>query len=254
MNNIIRAFVKIFIAGLILSTFIQCAVRKININTPKERQINFSGHKWLVRNTGANIVGPGPNLFSNSEDNVWVDKTGKLHLRIINRKGLWYCSEVTLDEKVGHGKYIFYISSSLSSLDENAVAGLFTYLNDNQEIDIEFSKWSDVTNQNTQFVVQPHDNPENIFRFNIDDYPERTVHSFEWKEESISFESIRETHPQGQTIAKWTYKGKNIPKQSEERLKINLWLFQGKSPISNNINELIIDSVKYIPFNEISYR
>src|SRR5690606_14139601 len=130
----------------------QCTVpRVISKKVSKERIINFSGYQWLVRDTDNVRYGPGPNLFSNSTENVWVDDQGKLHLRIVNRNEKWYCAEVTLNQKVGYGKYIFYINSSLSSLDDNVVAGLFTYLDDTQEIDIEFSKWSLNDNDNSQF-------------------------------------------------------------------------------------------------------
>lgn len=44
------------------------------------RVINFAGRYWWVKN-GTNL-GPGPNNFSDSEESVWVDDAGKLHLKI----------------------------------------------------------------------------------------------------------------------------------------------------------------------------
>lgn len=245
-----RTILIMCIAYFILSTLNQCTVKQVISKSAADRVINFSGYTWIVRDTHDRTSGPGPNLFSNSEKNVWVDKNGKLHLSIVKRKGKWYCAEVTLDKKVGYGKYIFYINSSLSSLEEHIIAGLFTYLNDNEEIDIEFSRWSIHDNQNAQYVVQPHDNPENIYRFNVDDSTGNTVHSFEWLKEKIIFESYYGNLLSGEKAQSWTYKGNDIPKQSDERLKINLWLYQGRSPQENKTHELVIDSVRFVPFNQ----
>ncbi len=35
------------------------------------------------------LVGPGPNVFSDSPENVWVDAAGQLHMRITARDGQW---------------------------------------------------------------------------------------------------------------------------------------------------------------------
>lgn len=236
-------------AYVVLATLNQCTVKKAISLENVNRVIDFSGYNWIVRDTYDRKMGPGPNLFSNSEKNVWVDEKGKLHLKIVKRKGEWYCSEVTLDKKVGYGKYIFYINSSLSSLDENIVAGLFTYLNDHQEIDIEFSRWSVPDNENSQYVVQPHDFPDNQHRFNLNDSTRNTVHSFEWLENKITFESSFKDHSAEQHVQQWVYKGSHIPKQSNERLKINLWLYKGKSPQQSGSHELVVDRVEFIPLD-----
>src|SRR5215471_13338528 len=40
------------------------------------RSIQFSGYEWRVR-SASDLEGPGPNYFSNAEDNVWVDADGR---------------------------------------------------------------------------------------------------------------------------------------------------------------------------------
>lgn len=247
-----KRIIIMLMAYFVLATQNQCTVKKGISLKNDNRIIHFSGYNWIVRNTYDRKQGPGPNLFSNSSENVWVDKTGKLHLKIVKRKGEWYCSEVTLDKKVGYGKYIFYINSSLSSLDEHIVAGLFTYLNDHQEIDIEFSRWSVPDNENAQYVVQPHDLPDNQYLFNLDDSTRNSVHSFEWLENKITFESGFGDHYAEQKLQRWVYKGNHIPKQSNERLKMNLWLYRGKGPQKSGSHELVVDSVKFIPLDILS--
>src|SRR5690606_12362371 len=74
-----------------------------------ERIIKFSGYDWIVRTSDNKKVGPGPNLFSDSEDNVWVDNQWRMHLKIVQRGGLSYCAGVILKNSLGHGKYVFYV-------------------------------------------------------------------------------------------------------------------------------------------------
>ena len=57
------------------------------------RTLAWSGRSWLVK-ASSTPVGPGPNLFSDSTDNVWVDLVGRLHLKITARRGRWYVAEV----------------------------------------------------------------------------------------------------------------------------------------------------------------
>ena len=41
--------------------------------------IEFANCDWMVK-TSQEPVGSGPNYFSNSEENVWVDSADRLHL------------------------------------------------------------------------------------------------------------------------------------------------------------------------------
>ena len=64
--------------------------------------------------------------------------------------------EVTSDKSFGYGTYRFTHSGSLKDLDPNIVLGIFTYLDDNNEIDFELGRWGQATEpKNAQFVVQP---------------------------------------------------------------------------------------------------
>jgi hypothetical protein len=114
----------------------------------KARTIQFSGHRWQVKQSDR-PVGPGPNWFSGREENVWVDEKGRLHLRISQREGHWWCAEVYTDKNLGYGTYVFRIAGKLHELDKSAVLGLFTwddntFLNAaNSEIDIEFARSPD---------------------------------------------------------------------------------------------------------------
>lgn len=217
---------------------------------PTDRVIQFSGMDWIVRSTGNKREGPGPNMFSNSEKNVWVDNQGRLHLKVRQEGGNWYCSGVVAKKSLGYGKYIFYVNSDVTQLDQNVVAGLFTYLNDREEIDIEFSKWSVADNQNAQFASQPSSIPDNKKRFDIGPNLGQTIHSFDWQENQIAFESnYKDDKGNHKVIQEWIYVGPDIPIEKNEKLRLNLWLFRGQMPSDLKDQEIVIDSVRFIGQN-----
>ncbi|ERJ58123.1 glycoside hydrolase family 16 protein [Sphingobacterium paucimobilis] len=238
--------VCIVIGGLF---FANCSNSIPEVEVPPvvtDRVIQFSGIDWVVRATKDKKEGPGPNLFSASDKNVWVDTEGRLHLKIREEAGYWYCSGVTARRSLGYGKYTFYVNSDITKLDKNVVVGLFTYLDDDHEIDIEFSKWSIDENFNAQFVSQPSTVTGNKERFDILPNLGPTVHSFDWSEEEIAFSSsFMNDKGHEESIYEWIYKGNHVPKKNNEKLKLNLWLFKGQMPADLKEQEIVIDSVHF---------
>src|SRR6266446_10868441 len=88
------------------------------------RTFAWNGETWMVKKSTGK-VGPGPNYFSDSANNVWVDVNNKLHLKISKSGNQWQCAEVIRMTSSGHGAYRFYIDSSqsthLDTLDKNVV-------------------------------------------------------------------------------------------------------------------------------------
>ncbi len=148
----------------------------------RSRKITFSGYEWNVKSSG-DAVGPGPNVFSNSEDNVFVDTEGRLHLLINQKQGRWRCAEVVSARSFGLGTYRFTIDSGIDGLDPNVVLGLFTWSDapeyNHRELDVEIARWGDPANANAQFVVQPYTRKANIVRFAIPTGRGPTTHSVE---------------------------------------------------------------------------
>ncbi|HCR89589.1 MAG TPA: hypothetical protein DIW50_03820 [Prolixibacteraceae bacterium] len=208
-----------------------------------ERIIRFSGYDWIVDSSNSTKHGPGPNYFSDSEENVWVDQDGQLHLKITYRNGHWYCSKVIMKKSYGYNKYVFYVASRVDQLDKNVVGGLFTYMNDQEEIDIEFSKWSIDGNKDSQFAIQPTSHSGNKIRYNLNLEGNNSTHFFNWHKNKIEFASFQGhtlNPPADKIIEQWTYTGADIPPDSDERVKINLWLFRGTAPSDNKEVEMII--------------
>jgi hypothetical protein len=201
------------------------------------KTLPFSGYKWIAK-TSKSPVGPGPNYFSDSIENVWIDKQGQLHLKITKKNGKWYCAQANYEKSLGYGKYIFHLAG-INRLDKNVVVGLYTYDDlpeyNHREIDIEFSKWGKSKNNNARFVVQPRSKHKFNTQLNKD-----STHSFDWKSKKISFQSPYKS---------WIYKGKNIPKPGNENPRINLWLFKEKPPSDNKEIEIVIKKFEFIPKN-----
>lgn len=211
-----------------------------------QRVIHFSGLDWIVR-SGAG--GPGPNSWSDSNENVWVDSTGSLHLKIRKSGNTWYCSEVYLKKSYGYGKYVFHVTSDVETYDPRIVVGFFTYENDSREIDIEFSRWADNSNPAGWYTIQPPPySAVNQHSFKLVLNGATSIHYFDWKSDSIQFKSTKPytfiVPPNDSLISEWTYTGVNNPPVGNERLHINFWLFQGKPPALSNSSELIISRVE----------
>jgi hypothetical protein len=208
------------------------------------RTINFSGYQWNVKSSEGELWGPGPNLFNNSIQNVYVDSNGSLHLKISYDICLdkWYCAEIYSMESFGYGTYNFTLAPGFESIDKNVVLGLFTYLDDQHEIDIEFAKWGQDTSENGQFVVQPSWKPNHKARFNFDSLGRISTHGFTWCPTNIDFWSVTESFN-----FEWRFYGTGIPKPSIEHAHMNLWLMQGLAPSDYNEVEVIIHSFEFIP-------
>src|SRR5687767_12058807 len=120
--------------------------------------LSFAGHEWEVKHR-VDLMGPGPNFWD--ERNVWLDNTGALHLRIVQREGKWTCAELTSKKRFGFGRYTFKIEGAIDRLDANVVCGLFLYPppdvgpDGTHEIDIEFARWGKPENPIGTYSVWP---------------------------------------------------------------------------------------------------
>jgi hypothetical protein len=208
--------------------------------------IQFSGYEWAVK--GGVSLGPGPNNFSSSSDNVWVDELGRLHLKITQRDGKWYCAEVYQMHPLGYGTYIFQFSSRVDLLDKNVVGSPFIYRDDTHEMDVEFSMWGVDGVPNAQFVVQPHEHPGNRERFYMSLPTVDSTHIIKWSSDGVSFKSAHGHYsnpPADQVIHQWAYAGGDLPFESGELVHINFWLLDGQSPSDGREAEMVIQNFNF---------
>ncbi|MFN2462165.1 MAG: glycoside hydrolase family 16 protein [Candidatus Velthaea sp.] len=208
--------------------------------------VAFSGYDWTVKDPGT-TSGPGPNYWS--PGNVKVDTTGRLHLKINQRQGHWYCAEVTLDRGLGYGTYRFSVASAIGALDPNVVLGLFTWSDDptqnHRELDVEIARWGNATGPtNAQYVVQPAGPAGHLTRFTQPSSVTSSVHSFTWLPGSVQFAS---TAANGSPIASASYSGADVPTPGSERVHMNLWLYSGQAPTNGAAVEVTLSGFGFTP-------
>ncbi|MFO7655088.1 MAG: FlgD immunoglobulin-like domain containing protein [Candidatus Krumholzibacteriia bacterium] len=225
---------------------------------PGGRTVEFGGRNWRVKGPG--YYGPGPNLFSDDVESVWVDDDGRLHLTNRRIGNSWYSTEVALEEALGYGDYVFTTQGPLDQLDPAVVFGLFIwqygpcydpgYLwwNPYNEIDVEFSRWGNPARGIGQFVAQPYDHPGNIERFDaVFAVDEITSHAFRWLADRVEFRSWR-GGPADETPANaihtWTYSGPHIPRPEQPRVHLNLWRFDAP-PATDQ--EVVLAGFTFVP-------
>ncbi|MEI7661037.1 MAG: FlgD immunoglobulin-like domain containing protein [Bacteroidota bacterium] len=216
------------------------------------RVISWSGLEWVVKKSiGSSPIpmGPGPNIFNDNDTMVWVDSRQKLHLRIARHGSAWHCSELICKSSLGYKRYSFEAGSRVDLLDPNVIAGMFTW--DDcapfarppdpayREIDLEFSRWGDPGNKNSQFVIQPYDIPGNMNRFDMNlAGTGHSDHFFDWSPDSVGFQSRW-----GDSSCSWTYnKTINIPVPGSENVRINFYLYKGFSPADRSNAEFVLNS------------
>jgi hypothetical protein len=219
----------------------------------RPRKIAFSGYDWAVKASGA-PVGPGPNRFSDSDENVFVDKQGRLHLRITQDEGRWRCAEVVSTRSFGLGTYQFTIDSGIDDMDPNVVLGLFTWSDarayHHRELDVEISRWGDPANANAQFVVQPYRRKENTVRFSLLPGQGPTSHAFTWTLDRVVFQSwagAGHTQPADSTRLHQHTFTQGIPKPGGENARMNLWLVEGKPPRNGKAVEVACGRFAFKP-------
>ena len=212
------------------------------------RTIEFAGRQWAVK-SGCGL-GPGPNCWSDSEQSVWVDGSGQLHLKIRNISGTWYSAEVYTTACTQYGMHRFYVIGPVDNLDKNVVAALFLYKDDWTEMDIEFARWGEANpTYNAQYVVQPWNTPGNREQFSMTLSGSNTTHYIDWSSSAVRFKSIhghyQEPPDPAHLIHEWSYTGSDIPTREERlRIHINLWLDHGNPPSDGQEVEIIVKSAE----------
>ncbi len=224
------------------------------------QSVDFSSRRWIVRRT-TKPEGPGGNTFGGKDINVVANADGSLTLRISQKDGLWYAAEVTSQLRMGYGEYIFRLRTPPKDLDPNVVLGLFTYSGgaayNHREIDIEFSAWG-IKNSPVkgQYVIQPYQNPGQLFTFDISRIKEPASYSFIWTEGRIDFSSWKGSGPRPadgspDMLAAWSFADPKAVPRPSPNVHMNLYLVKGEvPPAGRGLTEVTIDSFEFIPIKK----
>lgn len=219
---------------------------QIPTNVTIGKTIEFSGYTWIVSNAKTPVA-PGPNFWS--QDNVWVDAEGKLHMKITKDKnGLWSCAELRTTEKLGLGKYEFWVEGELDKLDKNIVFGMFNYSgrDHKDEIDIEISRWGTLQQNNLHYTVYPKTGRRNWKASSLLNLSgSYSTHRFTRTKTEVQFQSLHGFQKEDeQVIFSPSTNTENISTEPMP-VFINFWLFKGQIPSKGKEAEIIIHSFKF---------
>jgi hypothetical protein len=237
-----------------------------------------------VKESDGIICGPGDNRFR--RDAVDYDSTNGLKLRFETVNGEWVGSEVRLvpadNTQFSYGTYAFTVSSVKwmrsdgsvrgRSLPPSLVLGLFTWDDTdnfaireryNKEVDIEISRWNDVTAPDGQFLVQP-DGTVQKYRFYTGSNDSRNpggnkVYQFTWLPNSIEWytntaSGRKFTYTTQQAIAGGTEDLVQCLLSHNVEVRLNLWnMFGVQQPTNMNDGdkvEVVISNFVFTPSNK----
>ncbi|MFP4646525.1 MAG: glycoside hydrolase family 16 protein [Candidatus Acetothermia bacterium] len=233
--------------------FILCLPLCSETSAESERTVDFAGYQWQTKHSPRYPVGPGPNYWSESRRNVWVDEAGSLHLRIVKRRDTWHCAEVFLENPLGFGEYVFEMECPTGELRGPVVVGLFNYLSDREEIDIEIMENQDRSEPAVYFVVQPHQKSGHVHRTPLNCAGEWIRLSFDWNQNRVSFRGERFTEDDSglnpEQFAEWSFSGPDLPTE-DLTTHINLWLREGSSPEAGREPEIVLRDFSFTPESE----
>lgn len=232
---------------------------------PGGRTLQFAGFDWRVKGTG--LYGPGPNVFSDSNEQIWIDPLDRLHMTVRNPQGTWLSSEIVTEDILGYGDYRLTAVGKLDDWAANVVFGFFHWeypdcfdgsnpWNLHNEMDMEISRWGDPAAEMAQFVVQPYQVANSMSRFDVpfsantaESAVQLTTFAYQWFSDRIEFrvwagDAYSES---AQTlIHSWTYTGPYIPREHLARVHLNLWQFSGP-PSNGEAHEIILTDFVFVP-------
>ena len=214
---------------------------------PPPKTLNFSGYEWTT-SSGPIFRAGARNFFDPAND--WVDKSGKLHLRISGNPDKWTSAEVQLTRSLGYGTYRFQVEDT-THLEPSAVLTLITWdgvgtERNRRELDVELSRWGFVDNTNAHYVVQPYYIPANFVRFKV---PAGVfTHSFRWEPGQVTFSTMTGSgDAAGDRMINQHVFTSGIPSPAAQTVRISLYVFfRGQVPLQHE-NEVVIDKFEYLP-------
>jgi hypothetical protein len=202
-------------------------------------KLDFSGYEWQVRRTPA-----GRALNHYQESNVSIDEKGFLHLRILNTPTGWTSAEVSLAPSLGYGSYRFVVSD-ISGLEPSVVLTISAWdgSGPDREMDIEISRWGELSGKNSQYVLQPYYLAANVKRFLSP--AGQLTYSFDWEPGRVTFRTVRGAGSGGNAnlVAEHVFTS-GVPVPGSESVRLNLYLFD------KNVRhgaEVIIEKFEYLP-------
>jgi hypothetical protein len=222
--------------------------------TASAKTLTFGGHTWTVRPDGTGA--PRANTWC--EDNAFLDSNGYLHLKLtLESNGTWCSAEVYSQDRMGFGTFQWQLNSRVDQLDENVVFGLFQYptsdvgTDGTNEIDIEFSKWGNVSANALNYTVYPSlaGLSDTTVSYPIALNGNASTHRYIWTSQSVRFQSTHGHYDNNPyPIADWAFSPADSAEligQAPMPVHMNLWVIA--PPSNGQPVEIIITGFQYTP-------
>jgi hypothetical protein len=234
--------------GLALTFMAAGGCETVHVAPERGRQITWSGFEWAVKNE-PKPVGPGPNRFSGSSRDIYVDDQGRLHLKIVKRGGYWMSTEMASFRSLGYGTYSFDVEPGATQIPGNAVLGLFTYDREpedqHREIDFEVSRWGDGRAENLQCALQPAELAHLVHRVPLSENPAGWTMSFRWSPGLVDCTVATRGAPP-QTVMTHRF-SRGVPRPGNEKVRLNFWLYRGSPPDNGAPAEVVVSRFRFTP-------
>ncbi len=215
--------------------------------------------QWQVKRKSERH-GPGPNLFGQRADNLMIDPKDGLLFQIKKARKGWSCAEIISENTVGYGDYWVEIEADISKLNKQVVFGFFTYDHQNppthSEVDVEVSRWGKSKADPAQFAFYVALDSPVVKRFATASGSKNHVFVIKRRADYTEYYyyegTMSDYNPssEAQQYFKYSYPMDSY-KPTQEKLHLNLWLFQGKWPAFSFLardRKILVKNVKYTPF------
>jgi hypothetical protein len=187
--------------------------------------------------------------------NAWVDNSGNLHMLLREIGGTYKGALFENTRTTGYGRYTWVTASPTLNLERDSTFGLFTYLNDFSELDIEVNQWYE-DDAHLYYCIQPAStdyHPENLSKGVYDNSTflneSCIVYSIEWMPDYVYYSARL---PDNTLIFDWNYtNSENIPAVNHTVCFDLLPLGGTSGPSSGEPIEVILSSYNYTTMQDV---
>ena len=216
--------------------------------TPEAATIEFSGYHWVARQTQSDR---GGTINDFNPKNAWVDRQGRLHLRITRGNNRWQCAEIHATRSLGYGTYTF-VMQEVTPVEPAGVMAMYTFDEaaleaNHREMNIEISRSGASGGRAAQFTVQPFYIPANVVRYPLRAGPLR--YAMRWLPGRVDF-TVAPAAPNApaleRTLASQSFTW-GVPSPGKELLYIGLYAYTKSGRPLTHETEVIVDGFEYLP-------